>query len=40
MKGGPKNSTWKDEPKPRPTLSYEWDTERGKATGRAAVIGV
>ncbi len=34
MKGGSKNSTWKNEPKTRPTLSYEWDTKRGKAKTR------
>jgi hypothetical protein len=31
MKGGPKNSAMRNEPKSRPTLSYEWDTQRGKA---------
>jgi hypothetical protein len=29
MNGGSKNSTRKYEPKARPTLSCEWDTERG-----------
>jgi hypothetical protein len=39
MKGGSKNSTWKYEPKTRPTLSYEWDTKRGKANGRLWELG-
>ena len=37
MKGGPKNCSElsKNEPKRRPTLSHEWDTERGKASSDA-----
>jgi hypothetical protein len=36
MKGAAKNLTWKMNHKTRPTLSYEWDTKRGKAISRTA----